>query len=110
MIQTLLLFKGKLPSYHANLILVSVTTRSPSASLQIKGLATEYTTAKWPTAPMSFQTTTCVMVEKGSTVFILLAFQISTFHMQVKYVIKTRYMLYNLLKIFNISFKTTKVW
>ena len=41
-----------------------------------------YTTVKWPIVPMSFQTTTtCVMVEKGSTVSILLAFQMSTFHM-----------------------------
>ena len=40
-----------------------------------------YTTVKWPIVPMSFQTTTCVMVEKGPTVFILLAFQMSTFHM-----------------------------
>ena len=48
MIQTLLLFKCKLLCYHANWILVSITTRSPSASLQIKGLATKYTTVKWP--------------------------------------------------------------
>ena len=48
MIQTLLLFKCKLLCYHANWILVSITTRSPSASLQIKGLATRYTTVKWP--------------------------------------------------------------
>ena len=48
MIQTLLLFKCKLLCYHANEILVSVTTRSPSASLQIKGLATKCTTVKWP--------------------------------------------------------------
>ena len=33
MIQTLLLFKCKLLCYHANKILVSITTRSPSASL-----------------------------------------------------------------------------
>ena len=46
MIQTLLLFKCKLLCYHANLILVSITTRSPSASLQVKGLATKYTTVK----------------------------------------------------------------
>ena len=44
MIQTLLLFKCKLLCYHANWILVSITTRSPSASLQIKGLAAKYTT------------------------------------------------------------------
>ena len=48
MIQTLLLFKCKLLCYHANWILVSTTTRSPSASLQIKGLATKYTTGRWP--------------------------------------------------------------
>ena len=48
MIQTLLLFKCKLLCYHANWILVSITTRSPSASIQIKGLATKYTTVKWP--------------------------------------------------------------
>ena len=48
MIQTLLLFKCKLLCYHANWILVSITTRSPSASLQIEGLATKYTTVKWP--------------------------------------------------------------
>ena len=48
MIQTLLLFKCKLFCYHANWILVSITTRSPSASLQIKGLATKYITVKWP--------------------------------------------------------------
>ena len=48
MIQTLLLLKCKLICYHANQILVSNTTRSPSASLQIKGLATKYTTVKWP--------------------------------------------------------------
>ena len=48
MIQTLLLFKCKLICYHANQMLVSITTRSPSASLQIKGLATKYTTIKWP--------------------------------------------------------------
>ena len=29
-------------------ILVSITTRSPSALLQIKGLATKYTSVKWP--------------------------------------------------------------
>ena len=48
MIQTLLLFKCKLLYYHANWILVSITTRSPSASPQIKGLATKCTTVKWP--------------------------------------------------------------
>ena len=48
LIQTLLLFKCKLLCYHANQILVSITTRSPSASFQIKGLATKYTTVKWP--------------------------------------------------------------
>ena len=48
LIQTLLLFKYKLHCYHANQILVSITTRSPSASFQIKGLATKYTTVKWP--------------------------------------------------------------
>ena len=48
MIQTLLLFKCKLLCYHANKILVSNTTRSPSASLQNKGLATKYITVKWP--------------------------------------------------------------
>ena len=46
-IQTLLLFKYKLPCYHANQILMSITTRSPSASLEIEGLATKYTTVKW---------------------------------------------------------------
>ena len=45
--KTLLLFKCKLLCYHANKILVSITTRSPSASLQIKSLATKYTTVKW---------------------------------------------------------------
>ena len=40
-------FKCKLYYYHANKILVSIPTRSPSALLQIKGLATEYTTVKW---------------------------------------------------------------
>ena len=29
-------------------MLVSITTRSPSVSLQIKGLASKYTTVKWP--------------------------------------------------------------
>ena len=48
LIQTLLLFKCKLLCYHANQILVSITTRSPSTSFQIKGLATKYTTVKWP--------------------------------------------------------------
>ena len=48
MIQTLLLFKCKLLCYHANWILVSITTGSPSASLQIKGLATKCTTVKLP--------------------------------------------------------------
>ena len=47
MIQTLLLFKCKLLCYNTNKILVSITTRSPSASLQIKSLATKYTTVKW---------------------------------------------------------------
>ena len=42
-IQTSLFFKCKLFSY---LILVSITTRSLSASLQMKGLATKYTTVK----------------------------------------------------------------
>ena len=50
MIQTLLLFKCKLLCYHANKIQVSIITRSPSASLQIKGLATKYITVKWPIA------------------------------------------------------------
>ena len=45
-IQTSLFFKCKLFSYYANLILVSITTRSLSASLQMKGLATKYTTVK----------------------------------------------------------------
>ena len=49
MIQTLLLFKCKFLCYHANYILLSITTRSPSASPQIKGLATKYTTVKCPT-------------------------------------------------------------
>ena len=47
MTQKLLLFKCKLLCYHANEILASITIRSPSASIQIRGLATEYTTAKW---------------------------------------------------------------
>ena len=47
MLQTLLLFKCKLSCYHANWLLVSITARSLSASLQIKGLATKYT-VKWP--------------------------------------------------------------
>ena len=47
-IQMVLLFKSKFFCYHASKILVSVTTRSPSALLQIKGLATKYTTIKWP--------------------------------------------------------------
>ena len=46
MIQTLLLFKFKLLCYHVNQILVSITTRSSSASLQIKGSAA-YTTVRW---------------------------------------------------------------
>ena len=46
-IQTLLFFKCKSLCYHANYILVLITTRSSSASLQIKGLATKYTTIKW---------------------------------------------------------------
>ena len=54
MIQTLLLFKCKLLCYHANQILVSITTRSLSASLQIKGL--QYTTVKWPIPPYSIIT------------------------------------------------------
>ena len=41
MIETLLLFKCKLLFYHVNWILVSITARSPSASLQIKGLTTK---------------------------------------------------------------------
>ena len=48
--QTLLLFKCKLPCYHANKILISIPTWSTSASLQIKSLATKYTTVKWPIA------------------------------------------------------------
>ena len=48
MTQTLLLFKYKLPCYHANKILISIPTWSTSASLQIKSLATKYTTVKWP--------------------------------------------------------------
>ena len=54
MIQTWLLFKYKLLCYHANQILVSIITRSPSASLQIRGLATKYTTAKWPIVSKQF--------------------------------------------------------
>ena len=54
MIQTLLLFKCKLLCYHANQKLVSIITRSPSASLQIRGLATKYTTAKWPIVSKQF--------------------------------------------------------
>ena len=45
-IQNLLLFKCKLLCYHAIQILVSTTARSPSATLQIKGLATKYTTVE----------------------------------------------------------------
>ena len=45
-IQTSLFFKCELFCYYANLILVSITTRSLSASLQMKGLATKYTTVK----------------------------------------------------------------
>ena len=45
-IQNLLLFKCKLLGYHAIQILVSTTARSPSATLQIKGLATKYTTVE----------------------------------------------------------------
>ena len=41
MIQTLLLFKYKLLCYHVNQILIPITTRSHSASLQIIGLATK---------------------------------------------------------------------
>ena len=48
MIQTLLLFKCTLLSYLASKILVSITTISPLASLQIKDLATKYTTVKRP--------------------------------------------------------------
>ena len=48
MIQTLLLFKYKLLCYHADQILVFITTWSTSASLQIKDLATKYTTVEWP--------------------------------------------------------------
>ena len=47
MIQTLLLFKFKLLCYHVNQILVSITTRSSSASLQMKGSAAKYTTVRW---------------------------------------------------------------
>ena len=45
-IQNLLLFKCKLLCYHSIQILVSTTARSPSATLQIKGLATKYTTVE----------------------------------------------------------------
>ena len=48
MIQTLLLFKYKLLCYHADQILVPITTWSPSALLQIKDLVTKYTTVEWP--------------------------------------------------------------
>ena len=48
LIQTLLLFKCILLCYRANWILVSIATWSTSASLQIKDLATNYTTVKWP--------------------------------------------------------------
>ena len=48
MIQTLLLLKCTLLSYLASKILVSITTMSPLASLQIKDLATKYTTVKRP--------------------------------------------------------------
>ena len=46
MIQTLLL--SKVLCFHAKQKLVSITTRSSSASLQIKGLATKSTAVKWP--------------------------------------------------------------
>ena len=46
MIQTLLLFKCKLLCYYANLALVSITTRSPSASFQTRTWL--YITVKWP--------------------------------------------------------------
>ena len=48
MIQSSVLFRCKLLRHFAHYILVPNTTRSPSASLQIKGLATKYTTVKWP--------------------------------------------------------------
>ena len=40
---------------NANSILVFITTRSPSASLQIKGLAAKYTTLKWSIAQSTFE-------------------------------------------------------
>ena len=44
MIQKLRLFKCKFLCCYA----FSITTRSPLATFQIKGLATKYTTVKWP--------------------------------------------------------------
>ena len=44
MIQKLRLFKCKFLNCYA----ISITTRSPLASFQIKGLATKNTTVKWP--------------------------------------------------------------
>ena len=46
--KTMLLLKCKWLCYHANLILVFITTWSTSAWPQIKGLAIKYTTVKWP--------------------------------------------------------------
>ena len=40
---------------NAKSILVFITTRSPSASLQIKGLAAKYTTLKWSIAQSTFE-------------------------------------------------------
>ena len=65
MIQTLLLFKCKLLCYHANQILVSITTRSPSVSLQIKVLATRYTTVKWPIWDVMLIADNCILHSEG---------------------------------------------
>ena len=53
MIQSSVLFRCKLLRHFAHYILVPNTTRSPSASLQIKGLATKYITVKWPIEHLS---------------------------------------------------------
>ena len=43
----------------------SITTWSTLASLQIKGLATKYTTVKWPIGSIQKAKTTCVRVLHG---------------------------------------------
>ena len=65
MIQTLLLFKCKLLCYNTNQILVSITTRSPSASLQIKGLVTQCKTVKWPINNLNQTVVTLLQVTQG---------------------------------------------